>query len=154
MPKLLIDENLTRLARWCRFLGFDVLSPSSWNDSAVSSRARAEDRILISRDRELCAHHRGPCLRIHADHFPDQLHELLRACGPTAETVWFSRCVECNVELRILSAEERVAHALVPENWKQADCWECAGCGRAYWHGSHFERTRSILRAAVARASA
>lgn len=50
------DEMLARLARLLRAAGYDtLLSEGGEQDAAMAGRARAEGRVLVTRDRELAA---------------------------------------------------------------------------------------------------
>ena len=52
--KLLCDHMLGSLAKWLRIFGFDTLYPdATTNDDEVLHIAKAEKRLLISRDKEL-----------------------------------------------------------------------------------------------------
>jgi uncharacterized protein len=47
------DAMLGRLARWLRVLGFDTTYDDAIADSVLVELAKAEDRILLTRDRHL-----------------------------------------------------------------------------------------------------
>jgi uncharacterized protein with PIN domain len=144
-PRFVVDAMLGRLARWLRAMGFDTLysgpSPGPAGDRRLLAIARAEDRILLTRDRMLArlAAARG-CL-IRSDRLDDQLEEAVDRLGLTAEPGrWLSRCLECNGPLA-----PRARDALggrVPEHVlaTQDAFVACVGCGRIYWAGSHADR--------------
>ncbi|MGZ3694445.1 MAG: Mut7-C RNAse domain-containing protein [Bdellovibrionota bacterium] len=144
--KLLVDENLAKLGRWCRFLGIDTVLPSGWKDKEISELAISEGRLLVSRDRKLCEMHSGQSLWIRSDDFNEQLKEVIGLQKESDEEQWFTICVECNIPLRSLPSGEKEADARIPVEWRTEPCWECITCGRAYWRGSHFLRTRDTLR--------
>ena len=52
-PLLLADAMLGRLCKWLRIWGYDTVYASSWSDHKIAARARAENRIVLTRDREL-----------------------------------------------------------------------------------------------------
>lgn len=54
-PRLLADGMLGKLAKWLRLLGYDTAYENDAPDHELARRARAEGRILLTRDRELSA---------------------------------------------------------------------------------------------------
>ncbi len=140
-PNLLIDENLRGLARWLRFLGFDtkIAEPRS-KDSDLLGVAVREKRILFTRDRALST--LGDNTRLVSSlNTRSQLTEVLKSLQIPARNAWFSRCTLCNRLLREISPTER--DPTVPAGF--ACYWYCDACGRTYWQGSHFERTKRFL---------
>ena len=51
--KLLADAMLGRLAKWLRILGYDTAYLADTDDFAVMRLARAEDRLVLTRDHAL-----------------------------------------------------------------------------------------------------
>ncbi len=51
--KFLADNMLGSLARWLRFLGFDTAYPDVLTDKDLKELARQENRVLLTRDKEL-----------------------------------------------------------------------------------------------------
>src|SRR5690348_3278166 len=52
-PRFLADCNVGRLARWLRALGYDASYHARIDDSELVREAAAEDRVLLTRDRDL-----------------------------------------------------------------------------------------------------
>ena len=51
-----------------------------------------------------------------------------------------SRCMECNGELE-LAPHDAVADRVPPKVIRAHESFfRCLGCGRVFWHGSHWER--------------
>jgi uncharacterized protein with PIN domain len=132
---------LGSLARWLRFFGFDAgFCGPEVDDSEVARRARADQRWLLTKDRELAA--TGPkTMLIRAEDVESQLVEVFDRLGlrPTAE-LQCSRCSECNGELepaeRVELRDEVPPYVLATaERFRR-----CAGCGRVYWPGTHTDR--------------
>jgi len=74
-----------------------------------------------------------------------QLREVVRALQLEAGLRPFTRCRECNAELRDVPKAEVLAR--LPEKVRGA--YErfqlCPGCGRVYWEGTHYARLRRLL---------
>ncbi|MDI7277663.1 MAG: Mut7-C RNAse domain-containing protein, partial [Anaerolineae bacterium] len=49
-PSFVADAMLGRLARWLRILGYDTLYDPRWHDDELVRLARAQGRILLTRD--------------------------------------------------------------------------------------------------------
>jgi uncharacterized protein len=145
-PRFVVDTMLGRLARWLRAMGYDTLYPGQCADRELLRIARAEERLLVTRDRMLArlAHPRG-CLIV-AEEVDEQIVETVAqlALAP-AETDWLSRCLECN---GLLEQRDKAALSdLVPDHVlaTQSEFMGCPGCGRIYWSGSHADRMLARL---------
>ncbi len=81
-PRFLADAMLGRLARWLRVLGLDTAYDPAVPDSLLVSWARAEERILLTRDRALLAELGPlPALLVGPDAPLLQLREVVAAVG-------------------------------------------------------------------------
>src|SRR5579863_2257770 len=89
------DEMLGRLARYLRFLGEDTEYVRGLSDANLLKRAIAENRWLLTRDRQLGA--RAPrAVTLPSSSLVEQLR-FLRARFPDLPTeVTFERCSLCN----------------------------------------------------------
>ncbi|HHN66336.1 MAG TPA: hypothetical protein ENK09_13350 [Nitrospirae bacterium] len=137
------DAMLGRLARWMRFLGYDVLYCRDIDDRELVRTARAEDRILLTRDRELTKRFSVSHLLIRSEDVREQLKEVLSAFpGDRSER----RCMQCNTPIRDI--RKREVEGLVPEYvyLHNSRFQQCPRCGRIYWEGSHTENISRLLR--------
>lgn len=146
-PRFVVDTMLGRLARWLRAMGYDTLYLGQAGDRRLVQLARAEDRILVTRDRMLArlAHPRG-CL-IRSELVDDQILETVALLGLSpVEADWLSRCLDCNARLE--PREKALLESRVPEHIfaTQTDFMGCPGCGKIYWAGTHAERILDRLR--------
>ena len=122
---------LGRLARWLRALGFDTVYDERLSDHALVALARAEQRVLLTRDRHLLRELRpAAALEIQADAPLEQLRAVVRTLGLRPPTELFLRCLLCNTPLEPASAEERAT--LVPPASRDlpGPVRRCPGCGR------------------------
>src|SRR5260370_26727472 len=52
-PRFLADCNVGRLARWLRAMGYDASYHARIDDSELVREAAAENRVVLTRDRDL-----------------------------------------------------------------------------------------------------
>jgi uncharacterized protein with PIN domain len=129
---------LGRLAKWLRILGYDTAYANDATDHELARRARAEGRLLLTRDRELAARRGLKTLLIRSHRLDDQVQQVQESLGPPPEPP-LSRCPVCNVELEEISARDVVGRVPRYVNETHAEFRHCHGCGRVYWSGSHVE---------------
>jgi uncharacterized protein with PIN domain len=137
--KLLCDHMLGSLARWLRFMGYDTAYPDpAAPDRVLIDRARSEDRIVLTRDKELARRIPG-AIQIRSDDMEEQIREVARVL-PLRLIDPLSRCSLCNDLLVPASPGE--VKGLVPEGVQRrhASFWRCPGCRRVYWQGSHWDK--------------
>lgn len=142
--KLLVDGMLGRLARWLRILGYDTVFERKADDWTLIHLARAEGRLLLTRDRQLATRRIVPTLLIESEELAAQVRQVIAVLGPSP-TGAFSRCPVCNQRLMPLShnkARDRVpAHV----HRTQGKFCLCPECDRVYWQGTHWDRMKEIL---------
>ena len=149
-PRFLADAMLERLARWLRVLGFDTLYAPHPEDHELVALAAAEDRLLLTRDRHLLRELRPRrALEVMSDDPLAQLAQVLAACEVSRAGPLFTRCLECNAVLGMVTEGE--AASLVPPRSREigGPVRQCPVCERIYWHGSHARRMEAALRKAL-----
>jgi uncharacterized protein with PIN domain len=133
---------LGSLAKWLRIFGFDTLYPDmATNDDEVLDIAKAEKRLLISRDKELII--RGKklqldVLEIQMTDLDQQLAQVLTRI-PIDCTQVLARCTLCNTPL--ISVEKQATKTYVPPKVFETrdQFWYCSVCNKYYWMGTHYE---------------
>jgi uncharacterized protein with PIN domain len=139
-PKFAADRMMARLARWLRLLGADVICDDGLDGAAMLRRARAERRIMLTRDKRLRT--APDLLYLEANDFRAQLRAVLIRYPFDVHRHAFTRCSRCNAALGRV-AREAVGDRVPPyvlatqENFAQ-----CDRCGRIYWEATHPERAR------------
>jgi hypothetical protein len=149
-PRFLCDTHLGKLGRRLRLLGFDTLlaqDPTGEDpgDDALVRIARAQHRILLTRDRGLLAR----ADLTHALEVPQapvdaQLRDLIQRLHLQPAAAPFSRCTCCNTPIELADPAQLPA---LPAGVlaRQDRFWHCPGCGRTYWEGSHHRRMRALV---------
>jgi uncharacterized protein with PIN domain len=135
--KFLADNMLGRLATWLRLLGYDTSYLPSADDHALARIARAEERILLTRDVELTRRRGVRYVLIESERVEEQLRQVQNSLNLSARRA-FSRCAECNVALSPVG-KEFVRDAVPPYVWQtQEHFLHCPICKRVYWRGTHW----------------
>ena len=150
-PKFLADCMLGKLARWLVLLGYDAVfaTEEDNDDLRLLERAKAEDRIFLTRDTRIPEMKGLRKIIILEQRFEDQLKRVLKETGLTPEPGrLFTRCTICNAVLD--KADRAQILPELPEKVRALDTsfFRCPKCRRLYWSGSHVERALAKLRKA------
>ena len=151
--KFLADNMLGSLARWLRFLGFDTAYPDVLTDKDLKELARQENRVLLTRDKELSKAKDIAVVYIESIDLKEQLVQVV-ANYNLKITSAFSRCSLCNSLLDPVDKKE--VEGKVPEKVfnLQDEYWECQKCKKFYWQGTHYQGIKKKLEELEGKASA
>lgn len=145
-PRFVADAHLGGLAHLLRLAGFDTLYDNHFEDSEIARISVAEDRIVLTRDRELLKRREithgcyvraiKPSLQVRE--IFDRL-DLVRSARP------FSLCLDCNVPLHPIGKAD--VDGRVPEGvlGRYERFVTCDQCRRVFWEGSHWKRMRALV---------
>jgi uncharacterized protein with PIN domain len=148
--KFLADRMLGTLTRYLRLMGYDTLSANSLEpgnsreDTALLGMARAEGRILLTRDRELARRGGETAVYLPGEDVMDQVRTL-SSLGLITPGLVMDRCALCNTLLRPASDEEVREADYVPAERACLVFSTCPACRRIYWMGSHGRNLRASL---------
>ncbi|MCS7261153.1 MAG: Mut7-C RNAse domain-containing protein [Anaerolineae bacterium] len=143
--RFVVDVMLGSLARWLRRLGYDTDYANDRDDRELVRIARAEGRVLLTRDSALATRKGISTLLIESQALDEQLAQVVRAFPPPHE-VQMPRCAECNAPLQAVSPDEVVEQVPSYIYCTRKHFRRCPGCGRVYWPGSHWERIHQRLK--------
>jgi uncharacterized protein with PIN domain len=144
-PPLLLDAMLGRLARWLRLMGYDAAYLPDTDDIEVVRQARAEQRVILTRDQGLARRSGIRAILIDSQRLEEQIAEVRQQFGMPPEPIT-SRCGKCNIPLRDL-AHHAAQGRVPPYIWRtQAAFTECSSCRRVYWHGTHWDAIQDRLK--------
>ena len=150
--KLITDGMLGKLTRWLRMLGQDVKYSKSLDDKRLIKTAKAENRVLLTRDLKLyqLARKRGvDTALVEGVTEAEKLASLAERFNFKLEIdVTVSRCPKCNTPIRPVSKEEIMDRIPEVTSTYYEDFWECPGCGQPYWQGAHWKRIEKTLKEA------
>ncbi|MGA8302985.1 MAG: Mut7-C RNAse domain-containing protein [Thermoplasmata archaeon] len=148
-PRLIADEMVGRLARYLRFLGCDTIYARGWSDDEIVRRARIEDRVVVTRDRQL-SRRAGKAILLASSRLEDQVRAVRAAFPDLPTEVTFERCTVCNGEL-VPSTPARAGTGESGVPWDRVEAglvlYQCRACDHLYWEGSHTAEMRRRLRA-------
>lgn len=148
--KFLCDAMLGGLAKWLRAAGYDTYyarEGTDVSDGFLTLKAIEEGRVLLTSDggfleRKPVRDGRVGFMRVpHAS-----LEGQLRLVADRFDLArGESRCMECNGELEAVTPG--AVAELVPPGVRQVqeEFFLCGGCGRVFWHGSHWARISGRL---------
>jgi uncharacterized protein with PIN domain len=141
---LLLDAMPGKLATYLRMCGYDTayaLGRGVEADDAVLKLAREEDRLLVTRDRQLASRADGVLLT--ERDVTDQLAELSEAGFDLALDDEPAQCGVCNGPVdRIEPSVSTPEHAPDPAS---ESVWRCRDCGQHFWKGSHWDDVAGTL---------
>lgn len=144
---VLCDEMLKGIGRWLRAAGYDVeIVDDGAHDDDLLARARAEHRLLLTRDRRLGARAGGDAVVavLATERLDDAARELRERLGIDWLHAPFTRCLVDNARLVPAGRDDL---ASLPQTAQQGagPITRCPRCSRIYWPGSHVRRMRTRL---------
>ena len=141
--KFVADAMLGRLAKWLRILGHDTAYFPNLEDQELVRLARAEDRVLLTRDTELTRRRGLRSLLVESDRLEEQLGQLLRDLSLDMDSP--ARCARCNALLEAI--DRAAAKGRVPPYVyrRHSEFTLCPACDRVYWRGTHWQRMRERI---------
>ena len=151
-PRFAVDCMLGTLAKWLKILGYDALYLRVVDDADLVERARADGRILLTRDRKMTERRRAsPFILIQSERSIDQLREVVASLGlDLDEERLLTRCLPCNAPT-LEAASDEIRDLVPPYVFRtQRRFRRCPACGRVYWGATHrdkmVERLREVFR--------
>jgi len=148
--RFVTDSSLDFVARRLRFLGYDVAPFGGARLEELFEAAERDGRIVLT----LSARHPRrfgsvAALRLERDQPAAAVREIASRFEPSSPP--FGRCPACNSPLSTRHPIE--ARGEVPGRVlrSQTEFRFCPVCGKWYWNGTHVERIRRWLEAALGR---
>jgi uncharacterized protein len=148
-PRFICDVHLGKLARRLRLLGFDTIYRNDLEDDEIIRTAESDHRTILTRDGGILAHRSVQSYRPASIFSDEQVREVLSVFNIRDKIQPFSRCIKCNGNL--IPVDKESVMALVPPRSSQymGLFWQCLGCGKVYWQGSHYEKLTRLIEKVV-----
>jgi len=149
--KFIADNNVGKLAKWLRIIGYDTLLFKEKNDSKMIEIALNEDRVILTKNsqimkRRLVTNGKLKAVHINCDEPNVQLRETAKILNLDYHFNPFSLCLKCNQKL-VSRSKEEVQDLVPPRVFEiQKQYMECPSCHRIYWHGTHWQAMVRELR--------
>lgn len=141
--KFVTENNVGKLARWLRLIGYDTLLFKQKDDVQMIKTALSEGRVILTKDtqfmkRRLVTNGKLKTVLVEQDDPKLQLQEVMKTLNLNYHFKPFSLCLECN-QVLIARDKEEVKN-LVPTHVfeTQTQYTECPACHRIYWKGTHW----------------
>ena len=143
-PRFIVDNNVGKLAKWLRMIGYDTRLFDHRDDKYLIHLALIENRIIITRDtrmmqRRVIAIGKIKALLILSDNPNEQMRQVITELELNPNFSVFSLCLECN-QLLITINKNQVQDRVPPYVYRsQSEYVECPNCHRIYWKGTHWQ---------------
>lgn len=149
--RFIVDNNVGKLAKWLRIMGYDALFFAGSDDSRMIASALSENRIILTRDTQMMKRGiitRGQlkALLINSDRLERQIQQVVNTLNLDCRLKPFTLCLDCNqplVERRKDEIKERVPPYVFQT---QNQYMECPLCHRLFWRGTHWEAMTQKLK--------
>jgi uncharacterized protein with PIN domain len=142
--RFIADNNVGKLARWLRLMGYDTLLFKQKDDDRMIKTALSEDRVILTKDAQFMKRRlvtNGTLKTVHIEQNAPklQVQEVVKVLGLDYHFRPFSLCLECNRALmpRSKDAVRDLVPARVSET--QTQYTQCPACHRVYWPGTHWQ---------------
>jgi len=145
--KFIADENVGKLCKWLRILGYDVSYYSPIEDAELIRKAVRENRTILTRDSGIPKWNMAKsCLLLESSNPTEQLKQVVEHFNlAVSKELIFTRCTECNVPVVHVS-KSNLKSKVPPYVYKTHEEFaQCPSCGKVYWRGSHYENVLKRL---------
>jgi len=146
----LIDAMLGNIARKLQLLGFDSAYLSNIDDLKLIEKAKDEQRIIISKDRDLIGKakkHGIMSVHVTKENEIEQFLEILEYVPLELNTISgdTARCTKCNSttsQIPKSKVTNKIPQGVLEYNDK---FWKCDKCEQIYWEGAHIKKLQEFL---------
>jgi len=142
--RFIADNNVGKLARWLRLMGYDTVLLKQKDDGQMIKIALSEDRVILTKDSEFMKRRLVTSGKLKAIHIKQddpklQVQKVVEALNLNYHFKPFSLCLECNRALVARDKEE--VKNLVPTHVfeTRTQYTQCPACHRIYWLGTHWQ---------------
>jgi uncharacterized protein with PIN domain len=152
--KFIVDNNVGKLAKWLRMMGYDTQFFSGNDDAHMVTTAQKEYRIILTKDtqimkRRVVTSGKLRAILIESDDPEIQMRQVIDTLGLASQLKPFTICLECNQTLAQRS-KPQVKSRVPPYVFQtQTQYMECPSCHRIYWRGTHWRAMTAKLKGFV-----
>ena len=140
----MVDNNVGKLAKWLRIMGYDTVFFDGSNDSDMVAKALAEGRIILTRDTQIMKRWvvtsgRLKAILINSEEPEPQMRQVIDTLNLDCQFRPFTLCLECNQPLAEKNKDQVKDRVPPYVSQTQSQYMECPACHRIYWRGTHWE---------------
>jgi uncharacterized protein with PIN domain len=147
--KFITDGMLGKITRWLRMIGGDVFYTSSMDDRELIQKAKKENQVLLTQDRELYQQAIGKgaeAFLVKGVTNAEKLASLSKRFKFKLQIdAKVSRCPKCNARIKSVTKADVMNKIPKATSHHYNDFWQCPKCGKIYWHGAHWKRIEQTL---------
>ena len=149
--KFIVDNNVGKLAKWLRIMGYDTVFFDDIDDSRMVAKALAESRVILTRDTEimkrgLVTSGRLKAILISSEEPEKQMRQVIKTLNLDCQFRPFALCLECNQPL-VEKNKDQVKDRVPPYVFQTKSQYvECPACHRIYWRGTHWQAMTKKLK--------
>ena len=142
--KFIVDNNVGKLAKWLRMMGYDTLFFDEEDDWQMIITALNEGRVILTRDtqimrRGVITSGRLKAILIQSDETEQQMRQVVEALNLDCQFRPFAICLECNQPL-VERSKQQVEGRVPPYVFQTQNQYvECPACHRIFWKGTHWQ---------------
>ena len=142
--KFIVDNNVGKLAKWLRIMGYDTRLFNGSDDSGMVATALDEGRVMLTRDtqimkRRVVTSERVKAILIQSDKPELQMRQVISDLSLDCQLRPFAICLECNQPLLERSKQQMEGRVPPYVFQMQSQYMECPICHRIYWRGTHWQ---------------
>jgi len=144
--KFIVTEELGKLAKWLRILGYDTVYHAKEDIPAIVVQALREGRIILTRSSTVANYKGVQAVVVKHDLVEDQMDQVMNKLGLSVEEAsLFQICVECNTALEVIPKED--VKGKIPEYVyeTQNEFKRCPQCDKIFWKGTHWDMVKKWL---------
>ena len=141
--KFLCDQMLGTLAKWLRICGLDTYyAKKHMKDKKLIEIAKKENRVLITRDKELVYNSKREQIKTIKIETKDLDEQIITVLGEVEidKNLVLTRCTICNSFLEKIpkkDVKEKVPERVFEDN---KEFLYCSKCDKIYWKGTHYQK--------------
>ncbi len=144
--RFILDVHLGKLAVYLRFAGFDTLYQNDFHDDELAQISATEQRILLSRDRNLLKRR----IITHAYYVREtepkrQVAEVFRRFQLSLPDPLKQRCTQCNSFLQLKAKEQILERLSLNTQSYYHEFYYCQMCAKIYWKGPQYQNMMKSL---------
>ena len=146
----LVDGMLGNVAKKLLLFGYDTEYFSDMGYLELMRKAKHENRIIISKDRQLIANAKKSTImtiQITKEDEIEQFLEILYAVHLELNEISgdIARCSKCNSQT-IKISKSKISNKIPSKVFEVNEkFWQCDKCKQIYWEGTHIKKLQDFL---------